>query len=143
MNESTTLNDFKYQTQIPIRFSDMDLFGHANNAIFLTYFEQARSKYWEEIIGWNWNEMGIILAKAEVEFISPVLINDQLFAYVRTSRIGNSSFDIDYLLVSRTETGENIRAKGKTVQVSFDYKTNKPALIPVIYKSKMIDFDNL
>ena len=81
MSINISLNDFKYKTPIPIRFCDMDLFGHANNAIFLTYFEQARSNYWTEIIGWDWDKMGIILAKAEVEFISPVVLTDELFAY--------------------------------------------------------------
>lgn len=143
MNKNINQNDFKYQTPIPIRFSDMDLFGHANNAIFLTYFEQARSNYWKEIIGWDWDEMGIILAKAEVEFISPVILTDELFAYVKTSRVGNSSFDIEYLLVSKTITGEQVRAKGKTIQVAIDYKQNKPAPIPKNYKNRMIDYDQI
>ena len=141
MNKDISLDDFKYKTAIPIRFSDMDLFGHANNAVFLTYFEQARSNYWKEIIHWNWEEMGIILAKAEVEFISPVFLTDELFAYVKTSRVGKSSFGIDYILVAENLNNHSIKAKGKTIQVAFDYKTNKPAQIPEIYKNKMIEFD--
>ena len=143
MNKDISLDDFKYKTAIPIRFSDMDLFGHANNAVFLTYFEQARSNYWKEIILWNWDEMGIILAKAEVEFISPVVLTDELFAYVKTSRVGKSSFDIDYILVAENLNNHSIRAKGTTVQVAFDYVSNKPAQIPEIYKNKMIEFDTL
>ncbi len=50
------LSNYKYKTPIPIRFSDMDAFGHVNNAIYLTYFEIARSNYWRDIIGWDWNE---------------------------------------------------------------------------------------
>jgi len=143
MNKNLSLNDFKYKTAIPIRFSDMDLFGHANNAVFLTYFEQARSNYWNEIIRWNWDEMGIILAKAEVEFISPVFLTDELFAYVKTSRVGKSSFDIDYILVAENLNNHLIKAKGKTIQVAFDYKSNKPAQIPEVYKNKMIEFDTI
>ena len=143
MNKDISLDDFKYKTAIPIRFSDMDLFGHANNAIFLTYFEQARSNFWKKIIHWNWDEMGIILAKAEVEFINPVVLTDELFAYVKTSRVGKSSFDIDYILVAENLNNHSIKAKGKTIQVAFDYKSNKPAQIPEIYKNKMIEFDNL
>lgn len=141
MNDLTSLNDFKYKTPIPTRFSDMDLYGHANNAIFLTYFEQARSNYWNEIIHWNWDEMGIILAKAEVEFISPVVLTDVLYAYVRTSRVGNSSFDIDYVLVAENNHNQILKAKGKTIQVSFDYKSNKPAPIPEAQKNKMMNFE--
>jgi acyl-CoA thioester hydrolase len=121
----------------------MDLFGHANNAIFLTYFEQARSNYWNEIIKWDWNAMGIILAKAEVEFLKPIVLSDELFAYVRTSRIGNSSWDIEYLLVTHNNDEAVIKAKGKTIQVCFDYKSNQSAPIPEREKQTMINFDGL
>jgi acyl-CoA thioester hydrolase len=143
MSKDFKLDDFKFKTPIPIRFSDIDLFGHANNAVFLTYFEQARTNYWSEIIGWNWDEIGIILAKAEVEFISPVFLTDSLYAYVKTSRVGNSSFDIEYLLVAENDGTDIIKANGKTIQVAFDYKSNKPTAIPDIYKTKMIEFDKL
>jgi acyl-CoA thioester hydrolase len=143
MSKNTSLNDFKYKTPIPIRFSDMDLFGHANNAIFLTYFEQARSNYWNEIIKWDWNAMGIILAKAEVEFIKPVILTDELFAYVKTSRIGNSSWDLDYLLVTQNNDEVIIKAKGKTIQVCFDYNKNQSAPIPEREKLAMINFEGL
>lgn len=143
MSKNISLNDFKYKTPIPIRFSDMDLFGHANNAIFLTYFEQARSNYWNEIIKWDWNAMGIILAKAEVEFLKPIVLSDELFAYVRTSRIGNSSWDIEYLLVTHNNDEAVIKAKGKTIQVCFDFKSNQSAPIPEREKQTMINFDGL
>ena len=143
MSKIISLNDFKYKTPIPIRFSDMDLFGHANNAVFLTYFEQARSNYWNEIIKWDWNAMGIILAKAEVEFLKPIVLTDELFAYVKTSRIGNSSWDLDYLLVTQTNDDTIIKAKGKTIQVCFDYTNNQPAPIPEREKQAMINFEGL
>jgi acyl-CoA thioester hydrolase len=138
-----SLLDFKYKTPIPIRFSDMDMFGHANNAIFLTYFEQARSNYWNEVIHWDWDAMGIIIAKAEVEYLIPVLLTDELYAYVKTSRIGNSSWDIEYRLVAQQNGQQIIKAKGKTIQVSFDYKLNHSAPIPVKEKMEMITFEGL
>ncbi|MBC7745311.1 MAG: thioesterase family protein, partial [Flavobacterium sp.] len=55
-----SLNSFNYKIPLHVRFADIDLFGHVNNAVYLTYFEIARSSYWSEVIQWNWNEMGII-----------------------------------------------------------------------------------
>ncbi|WP_134324667.1 acyl-CoA thioesterase [Cumulibacter soli] len=31
-----------FETQIPLRWGDMDAYGHVNNATFVTYLEQAR-----------------------------------------------------------------------------------------------------
>jgi len=59
------LTDYKYKTLIPIRFSDIDSFGHVNNAVYLTYFEIARIGYWKEIINWDWSNTGIILGRSD------------------------------------------------------------------------------
>ena len=135
---------FKYKTEIPIRFSDMDMLGHANNAVYLTYFEQARANYWSDIIKWDWKAYGIIIAKAEVNYLRPILLNEKIYAYVKTSRLGNSSWDIEYVLVCQQEDGtESIRTKGKTVQVAIDYETNKPVLIPKVERDLMKSYDNI
>lgn len=143
MNLEEKLLQFKFETPIPIRFSDMDMFGHANNAVYLTYFEQARSNYWKEIILWDWKTTGIIVAKAEVDYIKPILLEDEIFAYVRTSRVGNSSFDIEYLLVAKNDNNHVLKTTGKTTQVSIDYQINKPVPIPEKQKHNMVIYDNL
>ena len=42
--------NFKHKTLIQIRFKDVDMMGHVNNANHLTYFELARVHYFDEII---------------------------------------------------------------------------------------------
>ena len=144
MNTQEILAQFKYRTEMPIRFSDMDMFGHANNAVYLTYFEQARSSYWREIIHWDWKATGIIVAKAEVDYVKPILLDEKIYAYVKTSRLGNSSWDIEYLLVCEKENGAlELKTKGKTTQVAIDYQTQKPILIPDAERNEMIKYDVL
>jgi len=135
------LTNYKYRTLIPIRFSDMDAFGHVNNAIYLTYFEIARSNYWKEIIHWNWAETGIILGRSEINYLKPIMINDEIACYVRTTRIGNSSFDVMHVLVKITEAGEEICTTGKTVCISYDYTANKSVSIPRKQRQNMIEYD--
>jgi acyl-CoA thioester hydrolase len=60
---------------------------------------------------------------------------------VRTSRIGNSSFDMMHVLVKATEHGEEICTTGKSVLVSYDYKANKSVPIPQKERQTMIEFD--
>jgi acyl-CoA thioester hydrolase len=142
MKLEENITAFTYKTPIEIRFADMDMFGHANNAVYLTYFEQARSAYWKDIIAWDWKTTGIILVKSEVEYLKPILLEDKITACVKTTRVGNSSFDIAYLLYA--EEGDNFILKtiGKTTQVAIDYKTGKPVAIPQAEKAKMIAYDN-
>ncbi len=144
MDIKETLKQFKYKTEIPIRFADMDMFGHANNAVYLTYFEQARSNYWNEVIKWDWEKTGIIVAKAQIDYIKPILLNEKIFGYVKTSRLGNSSWDIEYVLVClNDDSTESIRTKGKTVQVAINYDNHKPTPIPKPERDLMKNYDNI
>ena len=139
----TQLSEFNYKTPIAIRFADIDAFGHVNNAVYLTYFEIARSSYWNEVVHWDWDKMGIIIGRAEINYLKPIGLNDVVFAYVRTSRIGKSSFDLDYILVKVKNGDEEICTTGSTVCVSFDYLLNTSAAIPEKHRLKMQEFEAL
>ena len=139
----TNFNDFHYKTAIPIRFADIDAFGHVNNAVYLTYFEIARSHYWDEVINWNWDSMGIIIGRAEINYIKPITLNDRVHAYVRTARIGKSSFDLDYALVKMSHGEETLCTTGSTSCITFDYRLNASAPIPKAHRLKMLEFEAL
>jgi len=135
------LSDYKYKTPVAIRFSDIDAVGHVNNAVYLTYFEDARLNYWREAINWNVYENGVIVGRSEVNYLKPITLDDQVACYVRTTRIGNSSFDIMHVLVRLTANGEEICTTGKTVCISYDYSTNKSIPIPSKERHRMIEYD--
>jgi acyl-CoA thioester hydrolase len=123
---------FKHRTPVEIRFVDMDSFGHVNNANYLSYLEQARVKYFDDIMGWkyDWNRQGIILARAELNYIEPVLFRDNISIMTHCSRIGSKSFDLDYLVIKQAEEEVSILAEGKTVMVAFDYEAGQSITVP-------------
>jgi acyl-CoA thioester hydrolase len=63
--------------------------------------------------------------------------------YIKTSRIGNTSFDLDYLIVKLVNGEEVVCSKGKTVCVAYDYKNGSPTPIPEQEKEKMMLFEQL
>jgi acyl-CoA thioester hydrolase len=137
------LDSFKYKTALETRFADFDMMGHVNNAVYFTYMEIARSKYWAQAIHWDWKKTGVVLAQAALDYIKPILVDDKISMYVRTSRIGKTSFDLEYLLIKMEGSKEVICSKGKTVCVAFDYSTSAPAPIPEHERNKMIVFEQL
>lgn len=136
-------DSFQYKTEIETRFADFDMMGHVNNAVYFTYMEIARAKYWNMAIKWDWKKTGVVIAKANLDYLNPVLIDDKVSMYVRTSRIGKTSFDLEYLLVKHVNGKEVICSKGTTVCVAFDYQDKKPTLIPAHEKEKMLTFEQL
>lgn len=136
------LTSYTYKATIPIRFSDIDAYGNVSNTIYLTYFEIARAGYWNEIIQWDWKQGGIVLGRSEVNYLKSLNINDQITCYTRVSRIGNSSFDMLYILTRKTAAGdEEVCTTGKTVCISYDYQTQKSQPIPQQERKRMIDYD--
>jgi acyl-CoA thioester hydrolase len=136
------MTPFKQKTPIQIRFKDIDKLGHVNNANHVTYFELARLDYFYAFASDNiiidWENEGIILAKVEVEYKQPILLEDKVFVYTWVSKMGTKSFDMSCSIVKVVNGVESEVAKGLAVIVCFNYKTNQTILIPEEWKAKMM-----
>lgn len=134
---------FKYRTELEMRFTDLDMMGHVNNAMYFTYMEIGRTKYWTQAIQWDWKKTGVVIGQASINYLKPLHLGDKISIYVRTSRIGNTSFDLEYMMVKTVNGEEVICSKGKTVCVVYDYESKSPVAIPDRERSKMIEFEQL
>lgn len=136
------MTPFKQKTKVQIRFKDIDMMGHVNNANFITYFELARLTYFDALsevgIKIDWVNEGVILAKIEMEYKQPILLEDKVFVYTWVSRMGSKSFDMACSIVRVIDGVEIEAAKGLAVIVCFNYKTNQTIAIPELWKDKML-----
>lgn len=109
--------------KIQVRFSDCDMMGHVNNAVYLSYFEMARIHYFRFLFGTDrdWKKNGVLLRKNEVEYLKPVLLNEEPEIHIFTEHIGTKSFTMAYELM----VGEEIRTIGRSVLVCFDSTVNQ------------------
>jgi acyl-CoA thioester hydrolase len=82
----------------------------------------------------------LILASATVDYLIPLLLNDKLLVYVRCSKIGNKSFEMEYLFFSDNEN-RTLKAKVRTVLVAFNYLVQKSIQVPQSWRQKLTDFD--
>jgi len=131
-----------HRTQIQLRFSDVDMLQHVNNAKFPTYMELGRIGYFDDIIafGHNWRELGIIVAAYGVQFLLPIYYTDKLFIETEVESMGNKSFNIIYRFVVESDTGPIIKATGNSVMVCFHYVENRSVPIPQAWKDKVNEF---
>jgi acyl-CoA thioester hydrolase len=128
------MTPFKQKTPVQIRFKDVDMMGHVNNANYITYFELARLTYFDALkdegVKIDWVNEGVILAKIEMEYKQPILLEDKVFVYTWVSRIGAKSFDMACSVVRVVNGVEVEAAKGLAVIVCFNYKANETIAIP-------------
>ena len=106
-------------SKIYVRFSDIDVMGHVNNAVYLNYFESARMDFFNALLGkdWDWVGNGIILLKNEIEYLRPVVLHDEPQIHLSVDNLGNKSFVLGYQLLVNGE----LYTRGESTLVCFDY----------------------
>jgi len=135
---------FHFYIPVEVRFSDLDSFGHVNNARYLTYMEQARVGYFHHLGLWwprQHASLGLILADAQVTFHRPILLEYKIKVGAHIPRLGNKSFPMHYRL-ENAETGD-VFATGITVQVCYDYQRHRTIPIPEAWRQAIAAFENL
>jgi acyl-CoA thioester hydrolase len=126
-------------TPIQIRFSDIDWMGHVNNAVYLSYIEKSRIDFFDQSeIKINWRQTGFILARTEINYKQPVLLNDTIYVKTWCTAIGNKSFTLNFEIIKKTETSQTIVADGITVLVCYNYALSQSEKIPDEWKNLLM-----
>ena len=118
------------QLEIPVAWGEQDAFGHLNNVMYFRYFESVRMHYLERIgvlRSHREQNIGVLLASTSCDFLRPVEWPAKLIAHTGCSRVGNTSFTLEYLILD--ERGEAV-ARGSSVQVMFDYARSVKVSVP-------------
>ncbi len=123
-----------YTHRVEVRFADCDPFGHVNNAVYLSYLEQARFGLWRRLWGFNGETAmtaaggaGLILARVECDYRLPATYGDMLDVRLGLAAIGRTSFTYEYEIADAA-TGRMV-AEARTVVVLYDYREGKPVAI--------------
>jgi acyl-CoA thioester hydrolase len=138
------MQNFKHKTPIQIRFKDIDKMGHVNNANHLTYVEYARIRYFEEVLraDGTWSkDIGVILARTEIDYKLPIFLHDAVFVYTRCSRVGGKSMTTEFAIVREKNEQEELLAQGIAVIVYFDYHHNKTIPLPEDHVRKLKEYE--
>ena len=136
--------DFKFFQPLKVRYGDLDPQGHVNNAAFITYLEHARVGYIQHLGLWDGRSflnIGFILARVELDYKAPIQLTDRVEVGVRTSRLGNKSLDMIYLI--RETGGGRIYGEGKTVQVAYDYQGGRTIPVQDSWREIIQSFEGL
>ena len=113
--------------RLETRYADYDTKGHVNNAVYLVYFEIARTRAWIDAVRGS-PDAPFILAEATVRFVRPGMIGMPLDIEVTTSEVRTKAWVWRYRIVHADD--DDLVAEGQTVQVMYDYDTRRSIPIP-------------
>ena len=118
----SNIENFPFLYELNTRWKDMDTFGHVNNAVFLTYIEDARISFFKR---WNLNDRkrSIIMVSVKLDYHIQLKHPSNLIVGQKISRIGHTSFDIQAAIFIKDSP--NPAASAAITCVCFDYEQNK------------------
>jgi acyl-CoA thioester hydrolase len=88
---------FRFSIELPVRWKDIDAAGILNNAVYLTIVEQARYDYFDHLgLLEGAADFNFLLGEITARYLAPGRSGMLLTVSLRTSRLGNKSFDQEY-----------------------------------------------
>jgi len=133
------LEKYRFSFEIQLRYSDMDMLGHANNAVYLTYLELARLGYFKEVVRQKWKDVALVLAHANMDYRLPITPGVMPVAHIRTTKLGNASLHMDNMITD--QEGTTLFFSSGMVLVAMNVKTGRSTPIPMSEKQKVINYE--
>jgi acyl-CoA thioester hydrolase len=118
-----------HRTLIPIRWGDMDAYGHVNNTVYFRYAEQARCE-WLDKQGYKVAPEGIapVIINAACTFLRPMSYPGTVDLRMFAGSPGRSSLETYYEM--RLAGDETLYCEGSAKVVWMDAATGKSAPLP-------------
>jgi acyl-CoA thioester hydrolase len=114
-----------------MRWSDMDAFGHLNNAMYFTYFEQARVD-WLMSLGTTHD---LVLANVSCTFLRPLKFPATIELELYGDNPGNASLDSYYCLGKHDD--KQLCAMGHGTIVWYDHQKGRVMPIPTVVRKHL------
>lgn len=105
---------------LPIRFRDVDAFGHVYHAEFLTLLDEARTRWFRDVMALD-NPTEYVVARVEIDFVSSIVLADgTVSATFAVERVGTSSVTLAETMRAREG---RVVSRSRTVAVLRDVAT--------------------
>ncbi len=116
-----------YTKRVEIRWRDMDAFRHVNNAVYLTYLEEARDEWFLEVLGNGLLLNDFVLARCAVDYRSPLTQDDgYVDVELRCTRVGRSSVTTGERVIAVSDGRVAAEAEGVLVHYDWESRASKP-----------------
>jgi acyl-CoA thioester hydrolase len=124
-----------------VRFIDTDKYGHVNNSIYFTYFEEARTEWvysFKKLIDWGTeNSIQFVIAEQSCKYILPLLHPNKIETTQSIKKFGAASIEFSYEL--RIVGTEQILTTGNTKLAFFNAQTNRLQKIPTELRQNILN----
>ncbi|AOY87552.1 thioesterase [Marinobacter salinus] len=114
---------------MPLRWGDMDAYGHANNTVYFRFFEEARIVWLSSLgLGGSEEPTGPVIIKTSATFLKELSHPATVVVKTYADKAGNTSLDT-YHVLTDSDTGD-VYAEGYAKIVWFDRQRRSATRLP-------------
>ena len=125
-------SDFKFSVKKRVRYAEIDAQAVVFNSRYLEYFDTGITEYWRAAgvyDRWPANSSPEFhVARAEVDYKVPILLDEEIDICVRASRVGKSS--MTFLFELHGAGRDDLRATGLEVSVHVEEAQGATSPVP-------------
>lgn len=125
---------FVYECELDVRYSDLDTVGIVNNAVYVTFLEEARTRYLQDELDVDAESTDQVLAHLDVDFEQPIRGQESVSVGLGVESVGTSSYTLSYEVRWRDE----VVATAETVQVVIG-ADGSPRRVPEAWRDAMVE----
>ena len=116
---------FHHCLPVQMRFTDIDMLGHLNNNVYLSFMDLAKVSYFSDVLpdGMNWHDIHAVVVHISCDFYSPSYFNESLEVWTTVTSVSTHSFKMEQRIINATSGAT--KCIGYTVMAGFDPATAK------------------
>lgn len=132
------INEFRHHCDLQIRFSDVDVLGHVNNTVYMTFYDTGKAHYFSDILGKriDWKHVECVIANVDCAFLAPIFFGEDIEVLTRCEHIGEKSFRL--LQAIREKRTGVLKSACETVMVAFDADSGKAMELPEEWREALL-----
>ena len=128
---------------LQLRFNDIDMMGHVNNAVIMEFFDLGKSTYFSESglpVRPDEGDFCVIVVHVEVDFHSQIRWNDNIAVTTQVTNWGHKSLRVKQQIIN-LDTQQPC-ATCSTVMSGYSRSSSSSAVIPDEVKERVMRYDN-
>lgn len=124
----------EFSIELDVRWGDVDSFGHVNNAVFLAFLEECRSRWMEEVpCHWQDGDTGPVVASVHINYRRPLHWPQRIQVTLKPDSPGRSSIKLHSEVRSIEHDGKHdsvLFADAAVTLVWIDKKSGESVPLP-------------
>lgn len=126
---------------VQIRFTDIDIFGHVNNARYPELFDTARYLFVKEMLpGFDPNGRSVVLVHLETNFKKQLVLSDEVYVETAVVKVGERSLGMSQRIIN--EKDASIHADSYSVLSTYDAALQQSFPMPKEWRNRLTEAMN-